>query len=172
MNHRLRFYFPFVLITSFVLALDQWTKWLVLNLVPEGTRWLPDSLQFLDGYAGLLRVHNSGAAFGTFQNGNLVFVVLAILVVIAIIYYYPRVSEQDVALRIAMALQTGGALGNLIDRLRFGKVTDFISVGTFAVFNVADSAITVGVIVLLIGVWLGERKSRRAQPSGDKPVQV
>ena len=59
-----------------------------------------------------------------------------------------------------MALQLGGAAGNLIDRFRMSRVTDFISVGNFPVFNVADSAITVGVLVLLVGVWARERTPR------------
>jgi signal peptidase II len=61
-----------------------------------------------------------------------------------------------------MGLQLAGAAGNLIDRLLMGKVTDFISVGSFPVFNVADSSITVGVIVLLLGVWIKERQEKRA----------
>jgi signal peptidase II len=63
-------------------------------------------------------------------------------------------------MRIALAMQVGGALGNLIDRIRFGPVTDFIAVGTFPVFNVADASITVGVIILLIFLWWQERKEK------------
>ena len=101
--------------------------------------------------------NNSGAAFGSFQNGNAVFTILAILVILAILFYYPKVDPRDWTLRLAMGLQLGGASGNLIDRLQMGRVTDFISIGTFPVFNVADSAISVGVVVLLLGVWLRER---------------
>ncbi len=100
-------------------------------------------------------------AFGMFQNGNLIFATLAILVVIAIIYYYPQVEAEDWTLKVAMGLQLAGASGNLIDRLMMGKVTDFISVGTFPVFNVADSSITIGVVVLLLGVWIKERQERK-----------
>ena len=104
---------------------------------------------------------NSGAAFGTFQNGNPVFTVLAILVIIAIIYYYPRVEANDWTLRLAMGLQLGGAAGNLVDRLLMHRVTDFISVGNFPVFNVADASISIGVVVLLLGVWVKERLEKR-----------
>ncbi len=107
--------------------------------------------------------NNSGAAFGSFQNGNSVFTVLAILVILAILYYYPRVDPGDWTLRLAMGLQLGGASGNLIDRLQMGRVTDFISIGTFPVFNLADSAISVGVVVLLLGVWLRERAAQVAR---------
>jgi len=96
-----------------------------------------------------------------FQNGNLVFTTLAFLVIGAIIYYYPQVEAEDWTLKLAMGLQLAGASGNLIDRLMVGKVTDFISVGVFPVFNVADSSITVGVIVLLLGVWLKEQQEKK-----------
>jgi signal peptidase II len=140
-----------------IVALDQWTKWLVRMNIPFQQSWLPDSLMWLMPYARIVHWSNSGAAFGSFQNGNAVFTVLAFIVICAIIYYFPRVEANDWALRIAMGLQMGGAAGNLVDRLMAGKVTDFISVGTFAVFNVADASISVGVAVLLLGVWLKER---------------
>jgi signal peptidase II len=70
------------------------------------------------------------------------------------------VDSRDWTLRLAMGLQLGGAAGNLIDRLQTGRVTDFISIGSFPVFNIADSAISVGVVVLLLGVWLRERQSQ------------
>jgi len=78
-----------------------------------------------------------------------------------IIYYFPKVPREDWSLRLAMSLQLGGALGNWIDRVFVGHVTDFISVGTFAVFNVADSSISVGVAVLLFGLWQQERMNRK-----------
>ncbi len=144
-----------------VIALDQWTKWLVrTNLVFEGT-WLPTWMIWLSPYARIVHWNNSGAAFGSFQNGNTVFTVLAIIVIAAIIYYFPRVDLRDWTLRLAMGLQLGGAAGNLVDRLMKGKVTDFISIGSFPVFNVADSAISIGVVVLLVGVWVKERFEKK-----------
>jgi signal peptidase II len=91
-----------------------------------------------------------------------VFTVLAILVAIAIIYYFPQVPPKDWVLRLAMGMQLGGALGNLIDRLTVGSVTDFISIGTFPVFNVADASISTGVAILILGMWF---KDRHAEPS-------
>jgi signal peptidase II len=143
-----------------VVALDQWTKWLVRENLPYQGTWLPEWLGWLGPYARIVHWYNSGAAFGMFQNGNLVFTVLAFIVIAAILYYYPSVERDDWTLKVAMGLQLAGAAGNLIDRLRMGKVTDFISVGTFPVFNVADSSITMGVAILLLGVWLKERKNR------------
>jgi signal peptidase II len=152
-------------IAGVVVALDQWTKWLVRKNLPfEGT-WLPEWLGWLSPYARIVHWYNSGAAFGMFQNGNLIFTVLAFIVIGAIIYYYPRVEQEDWTLKLAMGLQLAGASGNLIDRLIMGKVTDFISIGTFPVFNVADSSISIGVAVLLLGVWIKERsdKNKAAQ---------
>jgi signal peptidase II len=148
-------------IAGLIIGLDQWTKWLVRENIGFGEMWLPNWLAWLSPYARIVNWHNSGAAFGMFQDGNMVFTVLAIIVTCAIIYYYPQVESSDWALRLAMGLQLAGAAGNLIDRLMRGKVTDFISVGNFPVFNVADSSITIGVIVLLLGVWIKERQEKK-----------
>jgi signal peptidase II len=143
-----------------VVALDQWTKWLVRTNLPFQATWLPSWLEWLHPYARIVHWNNSGAAFGSFQGGNTVFTILAIVVIGAILYYYPRVDPLDWTLRLAMGFQLGGAAGNLVDRLRMSRVTDFISVGSFPVFNIADSAITVGVLVLLMGVWLREKSAK------------
>lgn len=151
-------------IAGIVVALDQWTKWLVRTNIPFATQWLPKGLEWLMPYARLVYWHNTGAAFGMFQNGSLVFTVLAFIVIGAILYYYPQIESEGWLFRLALSLQLAGAVGNLIDRLTHdGKVTDFISVGTFPVFNVADSAITVGTAILILAVWLNDRKEKQAQ---------
>lgn len=141
-------------------ALDQWTKWWVRGNIEFGGQWLPDWLAWLSPYARFVHWYNSGAAFGLFQEGNLIFTILAFIVIGAIVYYYPRVEGDDWTLKLAMGLQLGGALGNLIDRLTMGRVTDFISIGVFPVFNIADASISVGVAVLLLGIWLKEREEK------------
>ncbi len=164
-------------IAGVIVALDQWTKWLVRTNIPLSGNWLPESLQWLSPYARIVNWHNTGAAFGMFQGGSMVFTVLAFIVIGAIIYYYPQVDKSDWTLRIAMSMQLAGALGNLIDRLtQDGRVTDFISVGRFPVFNVADSSITVGTVILLIGIYLQERAALKAkkdaaesQPASETP---
>ena len=149
-------------IAGVIVALDQWTKWLVRTNIPSTTSWLPESLQWLSPYARIVNWHNTGAAFGMFQNGSMVFTVLAFIVIGAIIYYYPQVDKSDWTLRIAMSMQLAGALGNLIDRLtQDGRVTDFLSVGTFPVFNVADSSISVGTVILLVGIYFQERAAMK-----------
>ena len=161
MNQKVKDYLILFGVAALIIALDQWTKWLVRENIEFGSQWLPDSLGWLSPYARFVNWHNSGAAFGMFQNGNLVFMTLAFIVIGAIIYYFQYVEAEDWPLKMAMGLQLAGAAGNLVDRLMFGKVTDFVSIGTFPVFNVADSSITVGVIVLLLGVWIKERADRK-----------
>jgi signal peptidase II len=161
LNPKVKDYLVLIGVAGTVIALDQWTKWLVRTNIEFGTQWLPDWLSWLSPYARIVHWYNSGAAFGMFQNGNLVFTILAFIVIAAIIYYYPQVEADDWTLKLAMGLQLAGASGNLIDRLMVGKVTDFISVGAFPVFNIADSSITVGVVVLLLGVWYKEQQEKR-----------
>jgi signal peptidase II len=158
------------------IGLDQWTKGWVRANVEFGGQWLPEWLSWLSPYARIVHWYNSGAAFGIFQNGNLVFTILAFIVIGAILYYYRQVEAEDWTLKLAMGLQLGGAAGNLIDRLLMGKVTDFISISVFPVFNIADASISVGVAVLLLGVWLKEReeklKAAQAEPLAEPAADV
>jgi len=157
----IRKYWQIIVIAGVIVALDQWTKSLVRANIPLGDRWLPDSLEWLSPYARIVHWYNTGAAFGLFKEGSMVFTVLAFVVIGLILFYYPQVEKADWSLRLAMSMQLGGAIGNLIDRLTIGHVTDFISVGTFPVFNVADSSISVGAVVLFLGVWMMERNEKK-----------
>ena len=166
MKHKLSSYLFLFSIASAIIALDQWTKWLVRENIPFTGTWLPQGMDWLMPYARIVHWQNSGAAFGLFQAGSWIFAALACIVIGVIIYFYPQVEARDWGMRVAMAMQLAGASGNLIDRLMFdGKVTDFISVGTFPVFNVADASITLGVGVLLLDVWIKERKEKKVQLS-------
>lgn len=159
-NHISDYLFLF-LISGGLVGLDQWTKNLVRTNLTPGTDWLPQGWSWLEPYARIRYWYNSGAAFGIFKDGNLVFTILAFIVTLLIIYYFPRTEKKDYWLRVAMALQMAGAVGNLVDRLMFAHVTDFISVGSFAIFNVADACISVGVAVLIMGVWLKDRAEKK-----------
>jgi len=156
-------YWAIALIATVIVAFDQWTKWLVRSNISSGEQWLPDSLQWLLPYARIVHWYNTGAAFGMFKDASMILTVLAFIVIGAIVYYYPQVDSNDWYLRIAMSMQLGGALGNLIDRLTIGHVTDFISIGSFAVFNIADASISVGAGILLLGVWMMERAEKKAR---------
>jgi signal peptidase II len=154
-------YIILLLISGAIVAADQWTKALVRANIPLGTDWLPKGMMWLMPFARIRHWYNSGAAFGIFRNGNMVFTILAIIIILLILFYFPRTERNDWWLRVAMSLQLAGAAGNLLDRLAFTHVTDFISVGNFAIFNVADASISTGVVVLLFGVWLKERAEKR-----------
>lgn len=147
-----------------IIAVDQWSKILVRKNLAFQEIWVP--WDWLRPYARIVHWQNTGAAFGMFQDMNIVFMILAIIVSLAILYYFPRVPRSEWYLRLAMCLQLAGAMGNLIDRIHQGYVTDFISVGTFAVFNVADASISSGVAVMLVGLWIKEQQEKK-KASGD-----
>jgi len=143
-------------ISGLVIFFDQWTKNLVRDNLYIGEMWVP--WEWMAPYARIIHWQNTGAAFGLGQNLSWVFTVLAFVVVGAIIYYFPQVDRSSWLIRIALSMQMGGALGNLIDRLTQDMhVTDFVSIGRFAVWNIADASIFVGTIILIIGVWLEGR---------------
>ncbi len=154
-----------VLIVIIVLVLDQVTKGIVRANIPYGGVWMP--LDWLRPILKFVYIHNTGAAFGMFQNGGVVFGIMAVLVSAFIVYYFPQIPQDETLMRVALALQMSGALGNLIDRIRFGQVTDFVSVGNYPVFNVADSCITIGVGLLILAMWQSERKEKRQQAESE-----
>ena len=160
------FLFP---IAGVIVALDQWTKHLVRTNISFGQAWMP--WEWLSPIVRIVHWSNTGAAFGFGQEFSIVFTILAIFVSGAIIFYFPQITADEWPLRIALALQLGGALGNLADRLARGVVTDFVQLQFFpAVFNVADASITTGCVVLIIGMWILDRKekaaAREAEASG------
>jgi signal peptidase II len=146
-----------------IIFFDQWTKAWVRDNIPFGEMLAP--IPGLEEFVRIVHWRNTGAAFGMFQELSIVFTVLAILVSIAILYYYPQIPRGDWPLRLALGLQLGGAVGNLIDRLFIGHVTDFISLFNFAVFNIADASISTGVAVLVIGVWIKDRQQPESLPN-------
>jgi len=154
-------------IAATVVVLDQLTKYIVRTYLEVGETWVP--FEWIRPYARIVHWNNTGAAFGIFPSAGGIFTVVAILVIAAILVYFPRVPRQQVVARIALALQLGGAAGNLVDRLLHGPVIDFVSVGKFAVFNVADSCITIGAVLLIGALWFDERQSK--DKSGVDPVE-
>ncbi|MBN2500397.1 MAG: signal peptidase II [Anaerolineales bacterium] len=152
-------YLFLVLIAGTIILLDQWTKGIVENNLAISESWMP--VEWLAPYVRIVHWWNTGSAFGMFQSAGPILTGLAVVVGAIIVLYFPQVSWQDWPLKVAMSLQLGGAMGNLIDRLTIGHVTDFISVGTFPVFNIADSSISIGVAVLVIGVWISEQREKK-----------
>jgi signal peptidase II len=154
-------YWLLFLVAGVVIAADQITKAYIRANFTEGVdMWAP--WPWLMPYARILYITNTGVAFGMFQGMGSIFMVLAIIVSVAILYYFPHVPAADWTLRVAMGLQLAGAMGNLIDRVLFqGRVTDFISVGDFPVFNIADASITIGVLILLLGITIQEQQQKK-----------
>lgn len=144
-------YVTLVLLAGIVILLDQITKSWVVNNLSLGESITP--LRALP-FVRIIHWQNTGAAFGMFQDFGGFFAILAVVVALFIVIYFPRLESGNWLLRIAMGLQLGGALGNLLSRLEFGHVIDFVSVGNFAVFNVADTSITIGTGLLLLTIWL------------------
>lgn len=158
MNNKIKDYLYLVMVSGSIIILDQVTKNIVrANLAIQET-WAP---AWLEPYARIVNWKNTGAAFGMLQNFNLVITILAIVVSVVIFYYFPRIPRGDWVLRLALCLQLGGAVGNLIDRLIQGYVTDYISVWNFPVFNVADASISIGVAILIVEMWFRDRKEKQ-----------
>ncbi|KPL71702.1 hypothetical protein ADM99_09575 [Leptolinea tardivitalis] len=152
----------FLFIVSGVLtALDQWSKYAIRTNLSLGEIWSP--WDWMTPYARFVHWQNTGVAFGMFQGNGNIFAVLSAAVSVIIIYYYPRVIGDSKLLRLVTSILLAGSLGNFFDRVTVGYVTDFISIGNFPVFNIADSCISVGVVILLIYVWFEERKDKKKQ---------
>lgn len=132
-------------VTAIVVALDQFTKYLVVARMAYG-----DAITLIPGILQLTHVRNFGAAFGLFAGQRLLFFGAALVIVAAFIFLRNEILKAGHLAVVASGLVLGGALGNLIDRVRYGYVVDFFDLGFWPVFNVADSAIVVGAIVLAI----------------------
>jgi signal peptidase II len=142
---RLSLYFPVT--AAVVVVLDQFTKFLVKNLIPLYGAW-PST-----GFFQITHGDNTGAAFGMFQNSRLVLSIISCIGVVVVLYIALWLSKRFVFLTwkttmLALGLILGGTIGNLIDRAFIGHVTDFIKVGPWPDFNVADSSLVVGGILL------------------------
>ncbi|MFP4344455.1 MAG: signal peptidase II [Anaerolineales bacterium] len=143
-----------------VLIADQLSKlWVIRNLelyVPT------DIFPWLSSILSFTRLTNTGVAFGLLPQFGDFFTLLSAVVILVIIFFYRTLEVDDSLTHLALGLQIGGALGNLVDRLFRGFVVDFIDVNFWPlehwpVFNIADAAIVVGVGLLLVSTWLQER---------------
>lgn len=142
----------FFLIAGLVFALDQGTKSLIRATLAPGESVPPES------WFRITHVTNTGAAFGILPDQSLLLLVTTVVGVAAIVLYYLNPPVHSPLLALSLGLQLGGALGNLVDRLRQGYVTDFLDFRVWPVFNLADSAIVVGVAILAAFLVLSDRK--------------
>ncbi|MBP1762099.1 MAG: Lipoprotein signal peptidase [Firmicutes bacterium] len=140
----------FWLTAGAVLILDRLSKWWIMGNMSIGDSWA-----LITGIVNIRFIQNKGAAFGILQGGRLLFILMAVAVIIATVYFI-RKYQLPLLAQYSLGLIVGGALGNLIDRIIYGSVVDFISVGWFPVFNLADSAIVCGGILLVLWMFIDE----------------
>jgi signal peptidase II len=138
---------------------DQVSKWAILQSLPYTV-----SIKTPIPYLYLTHTRNTGGAFSLLQAKNHWFIVIAGVAMIALAFAYHRSARRDLWVSAALSLALGGAVGNLIDRVRFGYVVDFFDIRVWPVFNVADSAITVGILIL---AWTFLFKREPAEPATD-----
>ncbi len=146
-------------VATLAILADQASKAYVVRHLGLYESWAPVSA--LERVFRFTHVHNTGAAFGLFPQGGVVFLVIAVIVSAIILYYYRQVSSHGWLIRLALGLQLGGALGNVIDRVRLGYVVDFLDVWRWPVFNVADSCVVIGVGLLVLLMLREERRERQ-----------
>jgi len=140
----------------FVLLVDQITKlWLASRMLPG------DSIPLVDEFISLTYVLNRGAAFGMLQGKSWLFLTMAGIISLALVYYNLKFTSPR-WLQYAMGLIVGGTLGNVVDRWYFGAVRDFFSVGWWPVFNVADMAIVIGGCLVVLYLMTHDLDSEQA----------
>lgn len=154
----------FLLWAVLIACVDQLTKLLVTLYLP-----LHDSVEIIPGLLALTHVQNPGAAFGILAYQRTLFIVVALVLIVMSIMFRRRIEQEPPLVRAGLCLGLGGAIGNLIDRLRTGYVTDFLDVPLIPVFNVADTAIVIGVILLLWASFF-PRQAKSPVPEGSEDV--
>lgn len=143
-----------------MILIDQITKWLVVRNMEIG-----ESIPIIDGFFYLTSHRNSGAAWGILQNQMIFFYIITVLFIGIAVFYMQKYAKDNKLLGISLGIILGGAIGNFIDRLLFQEVVDFLDFYlfnyNFPIFNIADSALTIGVILLLIVTIIDERNEKR-----------
>jgi signal peptidase II len=151
-----------LIVASFVIVIDQAIKYLVSTSLPLGGAWspLPGPAPFFQ----IVYVSNTGVAFGLFKDLGAVFIVVPLIISGVILYYVRRLRADQKFMALALGLTLGGALGNLIDRVRLGHVIDYFDIGVGTLRNAsnfADWSIVLGVILLGVATLLEDRKRKK-----------
>ncbi|MEZ7171333.1 signal peptidase II [Sporosarcina sp. OR05] len=145
-----------------IILIDQWTKWLVVQNMNLG-----EKISIVEPYVGLLSHRNKGAAWGMLEGQMWLFYIVTVVVVAGIIYFFHKEAKGSPLLSSSLMLLLGGAVGNFIDRLWRKEVVDFVDVlipvinYDFPIFNVADAALTIGVVLMIIHVFVDEKKKKK-----------
>ena len=147
-----------------VFAIDRVTKAWVSENIPLGT-----ARPVIGDYVRIVHAQNTGAAFGLLPERTTLLSVLSVVAVLAIVYYYRQIASNSSLVSATLGMQLGGAFGNLLDRITQGYVVDFVDVGIgdvrFWAFNVADSSIVVGIILVTLELWYEEHRAATPKPA-------
>jgi signal peptidase II len=147
-----------------VFVLDRVTKTWVSENIPLGT-----ARPVIGEYVRIVHAQNTGAAFGLLPERTTLLSVLSVVAVLAIVYYYRQIASSSSVVSATLGMQLGGAFGNLLDRIAQGYVVDFVDVGVgdvrFWAFNVADSSIVVGIILVTAALWYEEHRATTPKPA-------
>ncbi|CAH0217108.1 Lipoprotein signal peptidase [Peribacillus sp. Bi96] len=149
----------YYLIALLVIALDQLTKWMIVKKMEYG-----ESIEIIENLLYITSHRNRGAAWGILQGQMWFFYIITIAVIIGLVYYIQKMAKESRLLGVALALMLGGAIGNFIDRIARQEVVDFVHTYIFSysfpVFNVADAALSIGVGLLVIHMFLEEKNGK------------
>lgn len=153
--------FLYYVIAIGVIAIDQLTKWLVLTQME-----LYESIPIIDGFFHLTSHRNSGAAWGILEDQMGFFYIVTVIVISGVIYYMQKYAKGHRLLALGLSLILGGAIGNFIDRLAHQEVVDFLDFTIFTyrypIFNVADSSLVIGVILVIIFTFIEEKQKGKS----------
>ncbi len=168
-----RKYWVLLIICFWILFVDQWTKHAIQQRLV-----LYQKVEVIHGFFNLVHVRNTGGAFGIFGGergglGSLLFVVVSLAAIGSILFLFVRLREDEKRLSFSLSLVLSGAIGNLIDRLRYGEVVDFLDFYLLSyhwpAFNIADSAICLGIGLMALELLIRDRKkSTKSQTPNPK----
>ena len=151
-------------VAAAIFVLDRFTKAWVTENIPLGT-----ARPVVGDYVRIVHAQNTGAAFGLLPERTTLLSVLSVVAVLAIVYYYRQIASTSWLVSATLGMQLGGAFGNLLDRVTQGYVVDFVDVGVgdvrFWAFNVADSSIVVGIILVTAALWYEEHRASTPKPA-------
>jgi signal peptidase II len=163
-----RKYWVLIICFVFIFLLDQYTKFETQRKIP-----LHHSIKVIDGFFSLTHLRNTGGAFGILGDerggiGSLFFITVSLVAVGVILYLFHKAKEHERTLSLSLSLVLSGAIGNLIDRIRYGEVVDFLDFHLFSyhwpAFNIADSAITIGIGLMAVELLFHDKKRLKASP--------
>lgn len=155
----------YYIVALLIIGIDQFTKWLVVKNMQFG-----ESITVIENFIYITSHRNKGAAWGILQGQMWLFYIITIAVIIFLIYYLYKYGKNNKLFSFSIALLLAGAIGNFIDRVFRQEVVDFIDTFPFGynfpIFNVADSSLTIGVILLIITMIREESKEKKEKKHG------